>query len=188
MEGEKSDAAGVLGGEVINLVSGAETHGQKPSRFEGGGAARTTDAALSIAVGEKRSSQVAARIPWRDERSWPVNLHYPGIAIVLAAVAAFSALAKLRRDRKVVHVVHEVVGVPFKYFPHLAVCEFAGALGLVLGIWWRPLGIAAGIGLVVYFVGAVVAHLRVADMKGMVPAAVILVLCVVALALRIMQH
>jgi hypothetical protein len=117
-----------------------------------------------------------------------VNIHYPGIAIILAAVAAFSGIAKLRRDPKVVHVVHEVVGVPFKYFPHLAGCEFAGALGLVLGIWWPPLGIAAGIGLVVYFVGAVVAHLRVADVKGIVPAAVILILCVAALALRVTQH
>jgi hypothetical protein len=117
-----------------------------------------------------------------------VNIHYPEIAILLSAVAAFSGIAKLRRNPKVVHVIHEVVGVPFKYFPHLAGCEFAGALGLVLGIWWPPLGIAAGVGLVVYFVGAVVAHLRVGDVKGMGPAALILILCAVALALRIMQH
>jgi hypothetical protein len=40
--------------------------------------------------------------------------------------------------------------VPLTYFPLLAACEFAGALGLVLGIRWPPLGVAAGIGLVLY--------------------------------------
>jgi hypothetical protein len=55
---------------------------------------------------------------------------YQVIAIALAAVAAFSGVGKLRRDAKIVHIVHEVVGVQLKYFPHLAACEFAGALGL----------------------------------------------------------
>jgi hypothetical protein len=117
-----------------------------------------------------------------------MNSPYLVITIVVAAMAALSGIRKLRRDQKVVHVVHEVVGVPLKYFPHLAGCLFAGALGLVLGIWWPPLGIAAGVGLVVYFVGAVVAHLRVGDVKGMGSAALILILCVAALALRVMQH
>jgi hypothetical protein len=103
-------------------------------------------------------------------------------------MAAFSGIAKLRRDPKVAHVVHEVVGVPFKYFPHLAGCEFAGSLGLVLGIWWPPAGIAAGIGLVVYFVGALVSHLRVRDVKGIGPAASMLILSVAALALRVIVH
>lgn len=110
------------------------------------------------------------------------------ITIAVAAMAALSGVRKLRRDPKVVRLVHEVVGIPLKYFPYLAGCLFAGAFGLVLGIWWSPLGIAAGVGLVVYFVGAVVAHLRVGDVKGMGSAALILILCAVALALRVTQH
>jgi hypothetical protein len=117
-----------------------------------------------------------------------MNNPYLVITIVVAAMGALSGIQKLRRDPKVVHVVHDVVGVPLKYFPHLAACLFAGAVGLVLGIWWPPLGIAAGIGLVVYFVGAVVAHLRVRDVKGMGSAALILILCAAALVLRIMKH
>lgn len=115
-------------------------------------------------------------------------IHYPVIAIVLAAVATASGVRKLLHDPKILHIVHEVVGVPLKYFPHLAVCLFAGALGLVLGIWWPPVGIAAAIGLLVYFLGAIVLHLRVGDVKGMVPAVFMLILCVAALALRIMKH
>jgi hypothetical protein len=56
--------------------------------------------------------------------------------------------------------------VPLKYFPLLATCEFAGGVGLVIGILWRLVGIAAGIGLVVYFIRAVSSHLRVGDFKG----------------------
>jgi hypothetical protein len=87
-----------------------------------------------------------------------------------------------------VRVIHETVGIPLKYLPLLAACLFAGAAGLVLGIWWPPLGIAAGIGLALYFVGAVVAHLRVGDIKGVGPAAFWMVLAAGALALRILSH
>ncbi|HEY6375160.1 MAG TPA: DoxX family protein [Edaphobacter sp.] len=113
---------------------------------------------------------------------------YLVITIVLAAMAAFSGLGKLRRDPKIVRIVNEVVGVPLNYFPHLAACEFAGALGLVLGIWWPFLGMAAGIGLVVYFVGAIVSHVRVGDVNGIGPGAFMLVISVAALVLRILAH
>jgi hypothetical protein len=48
--------------------------------------------------------------------------------------------------------------------------------------------VAAGIGLVIYFAGASVSHLRVADVKGIGPAAFILVLAAAALALRILTY
>ena len=73
-----------------------------------------------------------------------------------------------------------------KYFPLLEACEFAGALGLVVGIWWPLIGIAAGIGLVLYFVGAVVSHLRVGDVKGIGSAIFMLMLAAGALALRVL--
>jgi hypothetical protein len=57
-----------------------------------------------------------------------------------------------------------------KYFSLLAACELAGALGLVLGIWLPWARQAAGVGLVIYFVGAVVSHLRVRDIKDIGPA------------------
>ena len=117
-----------------------------------------------------------------------MHLAYLVVTIVVAAMAAFSGLGKMRRDPKILHAVHEVVGVPLKYFPHLAACEFAGALGLVLGIWWPYLGIAAGIGLVVYFVGAIVSHVRMGDGKGIGPAAFMLIISVAALALRVLAH
>jgi hypothetical protein len=108
------------------------------------------------------------------------------VTILFAAIVAFSGLGKIRRDPRIVHVICEVVGVPLKYLSLLAAAELAGALGLVLGIWWPSLGVAAGIGLVLYFVGAVVSHLRVGDVKGVGPAAFLLAVAVGALALRIL--
>ena len=114
-----------------------------------------------------------------------MHIAYLVIAILFAAMVAFSGFGKIRRDAHQVQVVHETVGVPLKYFPLLAACEFAGALGLVVGIWWPILGVAAAIGLVLYFLGATVSHLRVRDVKGIGPAAFMLVVAAAALATRI---
>ena len=111
---------------------------------------------------------------------------YLVITLVFALMVSYSGVGKIRRDLLPVRVIHETVGVPLKYFALLAACEFAGALGLVIGIWWRPIGIAAGIGLVLYFVGAIVSHLRVGDVKGIGSAAFMLVLAAGALALRVL--
>ena len=117
-----------------------------------------------------------------------MGMAYLVVTVVAAGMAAFSAVGKLRHDPKIVHVVHEIVGVPLNYFPHLAACEIAGALGLVLGIWRPWVGTAAGIGLVVYFVGAIVSHLRVGDWKGIGPAAFMLIISATALVLLVLAH
>ncbi|RZS45124.1 DoxX-like protein [Herbihabitans rhizosphaerae] len=49
--------------------------------------------------------------------------------------------------------------------------EVAAAVGLVIGVFWPPLGVAAAIGLVALLVGAVVSHRRAGDeVKEIVPA------------------
>ena len=111
---------------------------------------------------------------------------YLVITLVFALMVSYSGVGKIRRNPLQVKVIHETVGVPLKYFPLLAACEFAGALGLVVGIWRPLIGVAAGIGLVLYFVGAVVSHLRVGDIKGVGSAVFMLVLAAGALALRVL--
>jgi DoxX-like family len=110
------------------------------------------------------------------------------LTILLAAMVLFSGLGKIRRDPRQVRVVHEVIGVPLNYFALLAACEFAGASGLVFGMWWPPLGVAVGTGLVVYFIGAIASHLRVGDVKGIGPATFMLVVAAGALAMRILTY
>jgi hypothetical protein len=53
------------------------------------------------------------------------------------------------------------VGVPRSWLPALGAAKLTGAVGLVVGIVGLPaVGIAAAAGLVLFFVGAVVTHLR----------------------------
>lgn len=117
-----------------------------------------------------------------------MEIAYLVTTIVLAAIAASSGVGKLRHNPQIVHVVNEVIGVPLQYFPLLAACETAGAAGLVLGIWWPFLGVAASVGLAFYFVGAVAAHLRVGDAKGIGPASFLLMLSLAAVILSIVSH
>ena len=114
-----------------------------------------------------------------------MQIPYLVITVLFALMVSYSGIAKIRRDPRVVQVIHETIGIPLKYFALLAACEFAGAAGLLVGIWWRLAGIAAGIGLVVYFIGAVAFHLRVGDFKGIGPSAFMLVVATGAVALRV---
>jgi hypothetical protein len=105
------------------------------------------------------------------------------VTVLFALLAAFSALGKLRHDPRQMKVM-QTVGVKPAYLPLLAASELAGAVGLLSGIWWPALGIAGGIGLVVYFIGAVVAHVRVGD-NAIGAAAFMWVLAVGTLTLRV---
>ena len=108
---------------------------------------------------------------------------YVVIAVLLALVLLASARAKLTRDKRVVDSLTGI-GVPLGLFPFLASCEIAGAGGLLVGLWYGPLGVAAAIGLVLYFVAAVGAHLRKRDFKGFPTPLVILIFSAAALTLR----
>jgi uncharacterized membrane protein YphA (DoxX/SURF4 family) len=110
---------------------------------------------------------------------------YTVLAVVMSLMAIASGMMKVRRDPRSTTIIHEVVGVPLKFFPFLAACEFAGAAGLLTGIAWPPLGLAASVGLVVYFVGAMVGHARVGDFKGLGPAAFMFVLSGACAVLRV---
>ncbi|MEU9947321.1 DoxX family protein [Streptomyces sp. NPDC047939] len=53
------------------------------------------------------------------------------------------------------------VGLPPAALPYLATLKLAGAAGLLMGLLgFHWLGLAAGVGLTVFFIGAVLAHVR----------------------------
>jgi uncharacterized membrane protein YphA (DoxX/SURF4 family) len=93
------------------------------------------------------------------------------LAVLLAVVLVASGTAKLKKSESVVEGLSKA-NVPLSMYPFLAVLEIAGAIGLIGGIWWTPIGIAAAIGVVLYFVGAIVFHLRAKD-TAIVPPAVL---------------
>ena len=107
------------------------------------------------------------------------------LTVLLAVLAVNSAAMKLRKNEQVLATIHGTVGVPLRHLPVLAGLEIAGAAGILIGLWLEPLGIAAAIGLVLYFVGALIGHLRVGDTKGLAMPVVPLLLSVAVLVLRI---
>ncbi|GAA3888209.1 DoxX family protein [Streptomyces sedi] len=75
------------------------------------------------------------------------------------------------------------VRVPERALPWLATLKLAGAVGLVAGLAWEPwLGVAAGAGLTLFFVGAVAAHLRARVLHNVAFPGLYLLLAAAALA------
>ena len=109
-----------------------------------------------------------------------MDIAYVVTAVLLSVVLIGSGTAKLRRVPQVVEGLGKA-NVPDSWFPPLALVEFAGAAGLLIGIGVRPLGLAAAVGVVLYFVGAVGAHLRAGDRAGVGTPAGVLVLAVATL-------
>jgi hypothetical protein len=116
-----------------------------------------------------------------------MGIAYIILAVVMAFLATYSGVLKLRRDPRVVAGIHGVTGVPMHWFPILATLEIAGALGLLIGVVWAPLGLAAGIGLVLYFLGAIIAHVRVRDFTGISHPVLPLVLAIATVVTRILS-
>jgi hypothetical protein len=111
---------------------------------------------------------------------------YAAVAILLSLALVASGAAKLTKNPRVVDGINVAVGVPLSWFPALALAEIAGAIGLIIGLWVPGLGIAAGIGVVLYFAGAVAAHLRAHDPQFASPVALGLI-AAAAITLRILS-
>jgi uncharacterized membrane protein YphA (DoxX/SURF4 family) len=73
-----------------------------------------------------------------------------------------SGFAKLLRAPRVVAMM-QAVGVGGPLLPLLGGLQIAAAIGLVAGVGIPALAIAAAVGLVLYFAGAISAHLRARD-------------------------
>ncbi|MEX2193918.1 MAG: DoxX family protein [Thermoleophilaceae bacterium] len=106
------------------------------------------------------------------------------VSALLAAVLAFAALRKLSHREEVVET-YARVGVPEDRLDSLAVILLAGAAGLVLGLFWAPIGVAAAGGVGIYFVAAIGFHIRADDTANLPTPLVIAVLAAAALVLRL---
>jgi hypothetical protein len=109
---------------------------------------------------------------------------YVVIAPIVALMMFISASGKLTLIPGAVQIIHDTVGVPLRFFPLLAAAEIAGGVGLLAGLFWPRIGVAAATGLVIYFLGAMVSHLLVKDWAGLSAPIVPLLLSITALVLR----
>ncbi|MCC9311849.1 DoxX family protein [Kitasatospora sp. RB6PN24] len=84
------------------------------------------------------------------------------VLVTVATIAANAAIAAADLAKaKFVLANSAEVNVPPSWLPRLATLKAVGAVGLLLGlVGFRPLGVAAATGLVLFYVGATVAHVR----------------------------
>ena len=105
------------------------------------------------------------------------------VSVLLSLALVGSAAGKLTKNPKIVEQLTGL-GVPAARLPVLAVLELAGAAGLLVGLGVPALGVAAAIGVILYFVGAVVTHVRAHD-KMIAPPVVLGLVAVAAMVLRL---
>ena len=110
------------------------------------------------------------------------------VVVTLMAIAAstFVAMANFMRLKFVLTTAVKL-GVPQSWITVLGSLNAAAALGLLVGlIGVPPIGTAAAIGLILYFVGAIITHLRARD-YSIGPAAAFLLLAVATLVLGLVS-
>jgi uncharacterized membrane protein len=110
---------------------------------------------------------------------------YVMVTLMAVAASTFVAVANFMRLEFVLTTAAKV-RVSESWITKLGTLN-AAAFGLLLGLLgWPLIGTAAAVGLVLYFVGAIVAHLRVRD-YSIGPAVAFLLLAAAALVLGLVS-
>lgn len=84
---------------------------------------------------------------------------YVVVTAVAAIMVGFSAVSVFIKAPWVTEPLTQY-GVPTSWWIWLGLAKAAGAVGLVVGLWIPAIGLAAGIGIVLYFAGAVITVIR----------------------------
>jgi DoxX-like family len=107
---------------------------------------------------------------------------YVTVTVITAIANAAIVVADLRRADFVVANSVEV-GVPLSQLPLLATLKAAGVTGLVLGLLGVPVvGVAAAIGLILFFTGALITHVRAGVLYNLYFPAIYWLLAIASLA------
>jgi hypothetical protein len=108
---------------------------------------------------------------------------YVIVTVLAAAATAYAASVDFNRVEWVL-VNMTRLGVPHSWLSPLGAAKAAGALGLVVGIAVPPIGVAAAVGLILFFAGAIVTVIRAHWYSHYYPVAYLL-LAAGSLALRL---
>jgi amino acid transporter len=94
------------------------------------------------------------------------------VTILAAALFTFSASIKLLGVRRSLEI-RDHLGVKPLQWRLIGVCELAGVAGVLVGLMWAPIGIAAAVGLALLTIGAIAYHVRKSDTVADLAPAVI---------------
>jgi hypothetical protein len=109
---------------------------------------------------------------------------YVAVGTLTAAANATAATLDFRRSQWVIDSMTRVGVNPSSLYP-LGLLKAAGAVGLLVGIALAPLGVAAAIGLVLFFVAAIAAHIRAHDYPSIPFPAMFHLMAIASLAIRL---
>jgi uncharacterized membrane protein YphA (DoxX/SURF4 family) len=92
------------------------------------------------------------------------------ISLLLVAACLLPAAGKLTGQPKMRQSAAHF-GIPWPRYRLIGVAELAAAAGILIGLWWHPLGVAAAADMALLLLGALITHRRAADRgKEMAPA------------------
>ena len=84
------------------------------------------------------------------------------VTALLAALFGFAGLIKVVGVRQSL-AIRDHLGVDPTQWRLIGLLELAGVAGVLVGLTWAPIGIAAAIGLTLLIMGAIVFHVRASD-------------------------
>jgi hypothetical protein len=94
------------------------------------------------------------------------------VTALLAALFGFAGLIKLFGVRQSLEI-RDHLGVKSGQWRVIGLLELAGVAGVLVGLVWAPIGVAAAIGLALLVLGAIVFHVRASDSAANTAPAVI---------------
>ncbi len=113
-----------------------------------------------------------------------MHIAYLTVTLLLVGMLVFSAVAMYVRAGWIRSSMARA-GVPESWMPTLATLKAAGAVGLLLGLAIPVIGLAAALGVTLFFVGAIITHIRAR--WGLFAPMPFFVMAVGALALRVIS-
>ena len=107
------------------------------------------------------------------------------VSLLLAVACLLPAAGKLLGHPKMRHAAAHF-GIGWSRYQLIGVAELAAAVGVVIGLWRHPLGVAAAAGMALLLAGAVITHRRATDgAKEMAPALAALALTIAYLVIAL---
>jgi uncharacterized membrane protein YphA (DoxX/SURF4 family) len=107
------------------------------------------------------------------------------ISLLLAAAFLLPAAGKLTGQPKMRKSAAHF-GIPWPRYRLIGVAELAAAAGVLAGLRWHPLGVAAAAGMTLLLLGALITHRRAADSgKEMAPALLALAITIAYLTIAL---
>src|SRR6201996_6260096 len=107
------------------------------------------------------------------------------VSLLLAAACLLPAAGKVLGHPKMRQSA-EHFGILWPRYQLIGVAELAAAAGILIGLWWHPLGVAAAAGMILLLLGAVFTHRQAADSRReAAPALVALAITLAYLAIAL---